>query len=46
MEFSRKTYRLKISRLEIVKGAGHGLPTDSADILNELIWDFIREHME
>ena len=34
------------SRLEIIKGAGHGLPTDSADILNHLIWDFLKDHFE
>jgi pimeloyl-ACP methyl ester carboxylesterase len=34
------------SRLEIIKGAGHGLPTDSADILNNLIWDFLKRHLE
>jgi pimeloyl-ACP methyl ester carboxylesterase len=34
------------SRLEIIEGAGHGLPTDSADILNELIWDFLKDHLE
>ena len=34
------------SRLEIIKGAGHGLPTDSVDILNNLIWDFLKEHLE
>lgn len=34
------------SRLEIIKGAGHGLPTDSSDILNDLIWDFLKSHLE
>jgi len=33
------------SRLEIIKGAGHGLPTDSVDIINNLIWDFLKEHL-
>ncbi len=38
--------KISNSRLEIIKGAGHGLPTDSADILNELIWDFLKVHLE
>ncbi len=37
--------RIPNSRLEIIKGAGHGLPTDSADILNDLMWDFIQKNL-
>jgi 3-oxoadipate enol-lactonase len=33
------------SRLEIIEGAGHGLPTDSAEILQKLIWNFLQENL-
>jgi pimeloyl-ACP methyl ester carboxylesterase len=34
------------SKLEIIKGAGHALPIDSSEILINIMWNFLQEHMK
>lgn len=33
------------SRLEVFKGLGHGVATEAADEVNNMIWNFIKEHL-
>jgi len=34
------------SKLEIVKDTGHGFNTEKAEKVNDLIWNFIKEHLK
>jgi 3-oxoadipate enol-lactonase len=34
------------SRLEIIKGTGHSFVTEEPDLINDMIWSFIKEYFE
>lgn len=38
--------KLPNSKLEIFSGVGHGFTIEIADHVNELMWDFIRKHLD